>query len=85
MEKIKVPKYKIPNKLFFIQLIKTIYVTAEEYLTLCCDEKFNYLVIKDINQYVIIRTWYSEIMKGMKKKYFEYKPVNKEVFEISHK
>lgn len=71
IDNIKVPKYKIPNKLPCIELFKTVCVTAEGYLTLCCSEAFNYLVVEDVNHMSLSEAWYSERMKDMRKKHCE--------------
>lgn len=69
IDNIKVPKYKIPNKLPCIELFKTICVTAEGYLTLCCSEAFNYLVIEDVNSMSLSEAWHSERMKNIRQKH----------------
>lgn len=52
-------------------LFNSINVTAEGYLTLCCSEAFNYLVIEDLNEMSLKDAWYSDKMVEMRKKHIE--------------
>lgn len=71
IDNIKVPKYKKKNKLPCPGLFKTICVTAEGYLTLCCSEALNYLVVEDVNNMTLLEAWYSERMKKIRQKHLQ--------------
>lgn len=66
---IKVPKYKKKNKLSCPELFRTICVTAEGYLTLCCSEALNYLVVEDLNNMTLLKAWHSKRMKKIRQKH----------------
>lgn len=71
IDNIKVPKYKKKNKLPCPELFRTICITAEGYLTLCCSEALNYLVVEDINNMTLSEAWHSERMKKIRQKHLQ--------------
>jgi MoaA/NifB/PqqE/SkfB family radical SAM enzyme len=52
-------------------LWNSINVTCEGYLTLCCSEAFNYLVVEDVNNMSLEEAWHSERMNEMRKRHME--------------
>lgn len=52
-------------------LFKTVCITCEGYLTLCCAEAMNLVVIEDLNQISLKDAWYSERMMEMRKKHIK--------------
>ena len=67
----KVPQYKVPNKLPCVELFKTICVTAEGFLTCCCTEAFNYMVVEDVNRLSLREAWHSEAMQDIRRRHME--------------
>jgi len=63
--------YKIKNSAPCNKLWNSINVTCEGYLTLCCSEAFNYLVIEDLNELSLEEAWYSQRMTEMRKRHLE--------------
>lgn len=105
VDTIKAPKYKRINKLPCPELFRTICVTAEGYLALCCANVFNDLVVEDLNKMSLADAWNSEKMQQIRKAHYEnkidgtlcynciyevgkeehmYKPINKQLFDISN-
>jgi len=59
----ELPFYDYPNKnLPCTMLFNSINVTCEGYLTLCCSEALNYMVIEDINKLSLKDAWHSKAM-----------------------
>lgn len=69
----RVLQYKIQNKAPCNKLWTALNVTCEGYLTLCCSEAFNYLVIEDLNEMGLEEAWYGERMNAMRKRHLEGK------------
>lgn len=63
--------YKIKNSAPCNKLWNSINVTCEGYLTLCCSEAFNYLVVEDLNKMGLEEAWHSERMAGLRKRHLE--------------
>jgi len=62
-----VPKFVFTSKkLPCTMLFNSINVTWEGYLTLCCSEALNKLVVDDINNKTIRQVWYSDKMKQLR-------------------
>ena len=67
-----VPKYVFNSKkLPCTMLFNSINVTWEGYLTLCCSEALNMLVVDDINNKTIRQVWYSDKMKQLREENIE--------------
>lgn len=66
-----IPQYALPNRLPCAELFKTICVTAEGYLTCCCNEAFNYLVTVDVNDLSLEEAWNSDAMQDIRKRHIE--------------
>ena len=64
-------QYTIPNILPCVELFKTICITAEGYLTCCCSEAFNYLVVEDVNKLSLQEAWHSKAMQNIRKRHLE--------------
>ena len=67
----KMPQYTIPNKIPCVELFKTICVTAEGFMTCCCSEAFNYLVVEDVNSMLLREAWHSESMQNIRRRHIE--------------
>lgn len=73
IDNIKVPKYKRINKLPCQELFRTVCITAEGYLALCCANVFNDLVVEDLNNMSLVEAWNSEKMQQIRKAHYENK------------
>ncbi len=65
------PKHILHNSAPCKALWNSINITCEGYLTLCCSEAFNYLVVEDMNKTTIKEAWYSNKMIELRKKHIK--------------
>lgn len=65
------PQYTLPNRLPCAELFHTMCVTAEGYLTCCCNEAFNYLVVADVNKLTLKEAWDSDAMQDIRRRHIE--------------
>jgi hypothetical protein len=65
------PIYQFPQNTPCSALWDSICVTCEGYLTLCCSEALNYMVIEDVNKMSLKDAWNSERMNQMRKRHIE--------------
>ena len=53
-------------------IFKTLYVTYEGYLTLCCADFQNYLVIADLNKECLQDAWNNSYARSLRKRHLEH-------------
>lgn len=64
-----VPVFDITHTMPCAVLINSINVTCEGYLSICCSEANNYMIIEDLNKKSIKEAWYGDRMVNLREKH----------------
>lgn len=71
-EELPFPYYDYPNKTLPCSFLSNcVTVTAEGYLSLCCSEALNYLVVEDLNCQSLEQAWNSDAMQEIRRRHRE--------------
>ncbi len=67
-----IPFYDYPKKTLPCSFLSNcVTVTAEGFLSLCCSEALNYMVVEDLNKKSLSEAWSSEAMQDIRRRHLE--------------